>query len=142
MSSIILGLAVLFPTLWLWTLLTSTPVEWRVIAMLLGSSLGGLFMFNGLAMLTTLFSPKAVDFLSTFNSRLPLGGNLVVMAGMLAIFAINFLLMRSTPETVLSYWWVSAGFATFGLAVYLVCWWAIGPIAEARRNRVIDAVSS
>jgi hypothetical protein len=141
-TSILLGVATVAPTIWLWSVVTSVQADWRAIAMLAGSSLGGLFLFNGLAMWTTLFSPKAVDFTSTLSNRLSLGGNLVVAGGLIVMFVVHFGLMGKELDTVLTLWWVSAVFALLGLMFYLFCWWVIGPVSDTRRQSVIDTVTS
>ena len=142
LTSLLLGAAVVAPTIWLWTVITSVEPDWRTVAMLASSSLGGLFLFNGLAMWTTLFSPKSVDFTSTLNNRLSLGGNVVVAGGLIVVFVVHFALMRKALDSVLALWWLSAAFALLSLILYAVCWWAVGPISETRRHSVIDAISS
>jgi hypothetical protein len=142
LTSLILGLAVITPTIWLWTVVTKVEFDWRAIVMLAGSSLGGIFLFNGLAMWTTLFSPKAVDFTSMLNNRLSLGGNLVVAGGLIVVFVIHFVLMRRALDSVLALWWLSTLLALFSFVFYLVCWWAIGPVAGARRRAVIETITS
>lgn len=142
LAAMLLGALVLVPTLALWALVTEMNVDWRMIAMLLGSSLGGLFLFNGLAMWTTVLSAKRVDFSSMLNNRLPLGGNLVVGGGLILVVALHFLLMQLELQTVLTLWWAPLVFAGIGLIFYLLCWWGIDEVAEARRDRVIDVVAS
>jgi hypothetical protein len=139
-AALLLGAAVIAPAISFWALITSVSVDWRMIVMLFGSSLAGLFLFNGLSMWTTLLSPRRIEFTSILGNRLPLGGNLVVMGGLIAIFVINFALMRVKLNTVLAHWWVPLAVGGAGLAVYIVSWWRIEPVAERQRARVIEKI--
>ncbi len=142
LAAVLLGAAVVAPTIALWCLVTALEVEWRMIVMMFGSSLGGLFLLNGLAMWTTILSPKHVEFSNMLSNRLPLGGNLVVAGGMFVVFAFYLVLMQLSFETVLDLWWVFVAFAAMGMLFYLICWWNIEDVAEARRAAIIDVITS
>lgn len=140
-TALLLGAAVIGPGIALWVGTTRAAVDWRMIVMLLGSSVGGLFFFNGLSMWTSLLSPHRFDFSNVFSNRLPLGANLVVGGGLLSIFALNFVLMRMKLEDALARWWMAPIAAAVGMVLYLLSWWVIEPIAEKRRSRVIEAIA-
>ena len=139
-AALLLGGAVIAPAIAFWALITNVSFDWRMIVMLFGSSLAGLLVFSGLSLWTTLLSPRRIEFTSILGNRLPLGGNLVVMGGLIAIFAINFMLLGAKLDTVLANWWVPLAVTGAGLALYVVSWWRIGPAAETHRARVIERV--
>lgn len=138
-----LGLLVIPPTIALWALITRAEVEWRMIAMQLGGSLAGLLLFNAASMWTTILSPRRVDFTSMLGNQLSIGGNAVVIVGMLAIFAVYFglLVLRAPIESVLFYWWLPWALAAFAFAIYLFSWMAIGQAADAQRDRIVKTIA-
>jgi hypothetical protein len=140
-AALVLGGAVIPPAVAFWALITRVSVDWRMIVMLFGSSLAGLLLFNGLSMWTTVLSPRRIEFTSIMGNRLPLGGNLVLMGGFIVILGINFALLGVKLNTVLAHWWVPLAVAGAGLAVYIVSWWRIGPVAERQRARVIEKIA-
>ncbi len=139
-AAMVLGALTIPPTMVLWVILTPMEVDWRMLMMLCGSSITGLFVFNGLAMWTTILSPRRSDFTSMLNNRLPLGGNLVIAGGMILVFGFSFLLGLMKMETLLGFWWLSLVAAALGLVFYMLCWHAIEPVARNRRDRIIEAV--
>ncbi len=140
LTSLFIGGVAIAPTLALWVLF-SHPVEARMVVMLLSSAVAGLFFFNALSLWTTVLSPRGVDFRSILGNHLSVGGNVVVIGGLILIFALAFILRRYTMATVLAHWWVLPLLAVLCFGCYALSERAIGPVAEARRERLIETIA-
>jgi hypothetical protein len=140
-TSLFIGSLAIAPTLALWVLF-SHPVEARMVVMLLSSALAGLFFFNALSLWTTVLSPRGVDFRSILSNHLSIGGNAVVIGGLILIFALAFILRRYTMATVLAHWWVLPLLVVLCFSCYSISERAIGPVAGARRERLIETIAS
>ncbi len=139
--SMLLGFLLIAPSILLWMLVTDVSIDWRMIAMLWGSGLTGLFIFEGMGMLTTILSPKRASFSSILGNPLSVGANLVVMVLMLAIFAVAFALMQLELDEVLAFWWVPGVCAAVALVFYLISWRVSGPLAAGRRERLFKEIA-
>lgn len=138
-----LGALIVPPTIALWTLVTASEIEWRMIVMLTGSSLAGLFVFNALGIWTTIYTPRRVEFTTMLGNQLSFAANLVVAGGMVAIFVIYFGLMflRIPLAAVLDWWGLPMAMTLAALLFYLFSWRVIELAAEAHRDRIIDVVA-
>lgn len=138
--AIFLGLVLVAPTILLWVVVTDLQIDWRMIVMLAGSGILGSFIFAGAGMLTTVLSPRRGDFSSIMGNQLSLGANIFVMAVVIAVFSLSFSLTSVRIERVLSYWWVSIAAVLPGLILYVLAWRLVGPLANARRERLIKQI--
>ncbi|MBX3280345.1 MAG: hypothetical protein KF868_20295 [Acidobacteria bacterium] len=143
LAAIGLGAIVIPPTIALWAAVTAGAVEWRMIAMLAGTSAAGLFFFNALGLWTTILAPRRVDFTSMLGNQLSFAANVVVMGGMILIFAAYFglLFLRAPLDRVLELWWTPVAMTAAALVFYFISWRLIEVPAETRRNSVIDLVA-
>src|ERR1039457_536769 len=92
----------------LWVLFAPVPFDARMAPMLLASGVGGLCLFNGLSIWTSLLAPRPTNFETTFGNQLSLSANVLLIGGLLGcIFGVVALDQMARPAAVLSYWWVS-----------------------------------
>ena len=107
----------------------------------MGSGLTGLFIFEGMGMLTTILSPKRASFSSILGNPLSVGANLVVMVLLFGIFGLAFALMQLDLAEVLAFWWAPGIFAAVAFVFYLISWRISGPLAAGRRERLFKEIA-
>lgn len=143
LSSLLLRTVAVFISFALWLMLyNSQVVSWRMLAMLLSTSLGGLLLYNGLGFWTSVFSPKSMDFDAMWNNRLSFGSILVVTVGMILPFhGLMTLAQRGSLETVLHFWWISALAMIACAGLYAFSFYAIERFLMSRRERLINLIA-
>ena len=67
----------------LWLLFAPVPFDARMAPMLLATGVGGLCLFNGLSIWTSLLAPRATSFETTFGNQLSLSANVLLIGGVL-----------------------------------------------------------
>jgi hypothetical protein len=118
-TALSLGGLLVGAALMLWLAFAPVPFDARMLPMLIGCGVGGLFLFNALALWTSLLSPRRTDFESTFGNQLSLGANILLIGGILVVVFGMFYVDKSvTPQAVLSYWWVPLAGALLAIAFY------------------------
>jgi hypothetical protein len=109
--------------------------------MLWGSGLTGLFIFEGMGMMTTILTPRRVDFSSILGNPLSTGTNIAVMLLFFGIFGLAFALMKIELDVVLAFWWLSTVCAVAALMFYLIAWRVSGSLAALRRESLIKEIA-
>lgn len=141
-ASLLIGGVLIFPAFILWELFSKTPVQAPVVALILCSSLSGLFFLNGLSLWTTVLSPLRVNFQSVIGNQLSIGGNLILWGGSFSVFGVFAILVGGLGLTaLLKNWWVGVllvvlciGF--FGLSLK---WAAVA--LESRYERLCKVIA-
>ncbi len=125
----------------LWIFVAPVPFDARIAPMLLGCGISGLFLFNGLAIWTSLLSPRRTDFESTFGNQLSLGANILLIGGiMVSIFGVITLDKAVAPEIVLSYWWAAFAGAAVAIVFYAYCLRRGAEIFVSRRESLLNTI--
>ncbi|HLY17891.1 MAG TPA: hypothetical protein VKR61_11750 [Bryobacteraceae bacterium] len=140
-TALYLGGLLVAAALVLWLALAPVPFDARMPPMLLGCGLGGLLLFNALAIWTSLLSPRRTDFESTFGNQLSLGGNVLLIGGIMScIFGVIILDKKVDPGVVLSFWWapVAGGVAALVFYLYSLRWGA--SIFVSRRESLLNTI--
>ena len=119
-TAVFLGATVAAAAVLLWLAFAPVPFDLRMLPMLAGCAAGGLLLFNGLCIWTTLLSPRRTDFETTFGNQLSLGANVLLIGGVLVgMFGVFFLDKITTPDIILAYWWAPLALTVLALAFYL-----------------------
>lgn len=143
MASMLLRLTVVLTAFVFWlAIYWKEPKSWRMMVVLIGISLTGTVLFNGIGLWISIFSAKSVDFDSMWNNRLSLGANAVVLTGVLLPFVFGSALVRDYGHTILlSFWW--APWLTFllSLAFYLLSFFNIDGALRMKSESVIRRIS-
>jgi len=103
----------------LWLLFAPVPFDPRMELMLLAAAVGGLFLFNGLAIWTSLLAPRRTNFETTFGNQLSLGANVLLIGGILtAIFGAVVLDETVGQQAILRGWWMAVAAAALSVVFY------------------------
>jgi hypothetical protein len=125
----------------LWLLFAPVPFDGRMAAMLIACGVGGLFLFNGLSIWTSLLAPRATNFETTFGNQLSLSANILLIGGVLAcVFGTAALDRAAGPAAVLSYWWTSIPAAALAIAFYFYSLRLGAAAFVSRRERLLNAL--
>jgi len=125
----------------LWLFFAPVPWDARTDLMLLSSGVGGLFLFNALSIWTSLLSPRATSFETTFGNQLSLGANVLLIGGILVtVFGAIALDKTVGPAVVLSYWWASIPAAVLAIAFYFVSLQRGAAVFVSRKERLLNAL--
>ena len=140
-TALALGGLLVGAALMLWLAFAPVPFEPRMLPMLIGCGAGGLFLFNALALWTSLLSPRRTDFESTFGNQLSLGANVLLIGGiMVVVFGMFFIDKSVTPQAVLSLWWVPPAGAVLAIAFYVYSLRLGAQIFVNRREALLNII--
>ncbi|HTQ54724.1 MAG TPA: hypothetical protein VMI94_09710 [Bryobacteraceae bacterium] len=140
-TALSLGGVLVTVALLLWLFFAPVPFDPRMFPMLLGCGVGGLFLFNALAVWTSLLWPRRTDFESTFGNQLSLGANVLLIGGILAaIFGVFYLDRTVTPQAVLGFWWLPPLAAAAAIAFYSYSLGLGARIFVGRREALLNII--
>ena len=119
-TALFLGSFLVAAAMVLWMLFAPVPFDPRIECMLLAAGVGGLCLFNGLAIWTSLLSPRRTNFETTFGNQLSLAANVLLIGGVLAAIFGSMALSKSvSQDAVLNDWWIAILFAVLAVLFYL-----------------------
>lgn len=104
---LLLGAALVPVSLGVFLLFWHGYVDSRMVGLWLSLGLGGLLLFQGVGLWTSLFSPRARDFQIQFGKTQPLAQNVLMFAAMLTWPVLQFVFLKVGSGNVLAYWWVA-----------------------------------
>ena len=140
-ASLTLGSAAIPVVLLLWVAFAPVPFDPRMIVMLLFSALTGLFLFNAAGLWITLFNPRKGNYEANFGNDLSLGGNVVVIGGMICAMALPRVFYRFYPAVVSpGSWWMLAPLPVAAIVLYRLSLKLAGPIFWTRRERLLAVI--
>lgn len=140
-TAMFVGGTIVAAALILWMLFAPVPFDPRMAPMLFGTGVGGLCLFNGLSLWTSLLAPRATSFETTFGNQLSLAANILLIGGLLgSIFGVLMLDKAVAPEAVLNYWWVAIAFAALAVVFYIYSLRLAASIFVSRRERLLNAL--
>jgi hypothetical protein len=124
-----------------WILLSPYPFDLRMLLMLLCTGLTGLFALNALGIWVTLYNPRKGNYSSNFGNDLSLGGNILVIGGMMCALFLPRLLYQFLPWAVNPQsWWMYLALPPLAVALYAVTIRLAGTIFIARREYLLAVV--
>jgi hypothetical protein len=140
-AAVTIGGSLLPVALLAWIVLVPYPFDPRMLAMLLCTGLTGLFVLNALGIWVTLFNPRKGNYDSNFGNDLSLGGNILLIGGMLSSLFLPRLIHKFQPALVSpESWWMYLPLPVLAVAFYLVTLKSAGPLFVARRETLLAVV--
>jgi hypothetical protein len=108
---------------------------------LLASGVGGLCLFNGLSIWTSLLAPRPTNFETTFGNQLSLSANVLLIGGLLGGMAGVFAVDKFVgPAAVLNYWWVTIPAAALSIVFYIFSLRRGAAVFVSRRERLLNTL--
>jgi hypothetical protein len=124
-----------------WGIVAPRPFDIRMLSMLACSTLTGLILFNALGVWVTLFNPRRGKYDSSFGNDLSLGGNILVIGGLLTGMVLPRALRFALPAAVSpDSWWILLPLPLLAAAFYAATLKAAGPIFTTRREKILAVV--
>ncbi len=124
-----------------WVALAPAPFDARKLIMLLLSGLAGAVLFHAAALWVGLLNPRRGNYGNNFGNDLSLGGNILLIGGVLLCIAVPQLLSKFVPALVSpANWWLAILAAAIAVAVYSASLRAAGPVFRNRRERLLAVV--
>ena len=140
-AAITIGGSLLPLALIVWILVVPYPFDWRMPVMLCCTGLTGLFLLNGLGIWVTLFNPRKGNYNSNFGNDLSLGGNILLIGGMMVALLVPRLVHKFQPFLVTpDAWWMYLAPPVLAVAFYLTTLKLAGPIFVSRREYLLAVV--
>jgi hypothetical protein len=134
--------AILLPIgLALWLVFPGTPVDGRMIPLLVGAGFGGLLLFHALGLWTTLLSPRAIPFGIALGNKNSPAANLLMIASWILILGLPAGLMLLDLDTVLRFWWVAPVFLLGATGSYLTTIRVGSRVFVRRREWMIEQLA-
>ena len=140
-AGVAIGASLLPVALLAFAILAPYPFDVRMLLMLLCSELTGLFLLHGLGIWVTLYNPRKGNYKSNFGNDLSLGGNILLIGGMVTAMLLPHLLYGLRPGLVApESWWMFLPLPMLALAFYLASLRYAGPVFVNRREKLLAVV--
>jgi hypothetical protein len=140
-TAMLVGGTVVAAALVLWMLFAPVPFDARIDLALLASGVGGLCLFNGLSIWTSLLAPRPTNFETTFGNQLSLGANVLLIGGLLVALGGAVALDKlAGPAAVMHYWWASIAAAALAIPFYAYSLRRGEAVFVSRKERLLNAL--
>jgi hypothetical protein len=140
-AAIVIGGSLLPVALVAFAIFAPRPFDARTFLMLLCSGLGGMFVLHGLGIWVTLYNPRKGNYKSNFGNDLSLGGNTLLIGGMMLAMLLPRLMYHFRPVLVSpESWGMWLPLPPLALAFYMVSLKLAGPVFMKRRERLLAIV--
>ncbi|HTS62626.1 MAG TPA: hypothetical protein VMH28_11425 [Candidatus Acidoferrales bacterium] len=140
-ASLLLGACSIPILLAAWLVLAPKPLDPAMFVMLACSSATGLLLFNAAALWVSLFNPRKGNYQSSLGNDLSLGGNILVIGGVLTALLAPRLLVRAWPAPFQpENWWMFLPLLALAIAVYLGSLNTVCALFAPRRERLLAVV--
>jgi hypothetical protein len=140
-ASLMIGGSAIPVLLIAWLVLAPKPIDFAMLFMLACSSIAGLLLFHACALWVSLYNPRKGNYQSSIGNDLSLGGNILVIGGMLTAIFAPMLIHKKWPTLVdPANWWTALLPAAIGVTAYLVSLNSAAAQLGPRRERLLATV--
>jgi hypothetical protein len=137
---LLLGAPLILVCVGLWLVFWPGHLDGRMAVMLLSNGFGGMFLFQGLGLWTSLLAPQAMEFKVRFGMKQPFASTALMMTEMVVMFALVAGLPALGPKVVLGHWWVAPLILLATLVFHLFTLSAGARVFSARRERMLSMI--
>jgi hypothetical protein len=140
-ASLMIGSGCIPVLLAAWAVIAPKPLQPAMLVMLACSAIAGLFLFHAAALWVSLLNPRKGNYNASLGNDLSLGGNILVIGGMLTALFGPVLLSKAWPAPFHpENWWMALLPAALGVGLYRVSLkWASAALGP-RRERLLAVV--
>jgi hypothetical protein len=140
-ASLLLGGSMLPIALLAWLIFAPVAFDPRMLFMLAGTGLTGLFVLHAMGLWVTLYNPRRGNYASSFGNDLSLGGNIVLIGGLVTCLVLPQVLVRMMPAAVSpDNWWSVIPLALAGIGFYVASLKYAGRMFVGRREKLLAVV--
>jgi hypothetical protein len=140
-AGVCIGASMLPIALVAFTIFAPYPFDVRMLLMLLCSGLTGLFLLHGLGVWVTLLNPRKGDYKSNFGNDLSLGGNILLIGGMMLAMLLPRLTYKLQPALVSpESWRMFLPLPFLAFVFYRATLRSAGPVFVTRREKLLAVV--
>ena len=120
-TSVLLGAAWIPVAAIVWALASPRPFDLRIVVMPVFNTVTALFLFNGLGLWTTIYSPKRGNYDKSIGNDMSLMGNIAVIGVMLTCMFLPAILHATQPWLIApENWWLTLPPVAVAVVFYLV----------------------
>jgi len=142
LASLLLRAVAILAAFALWITFAQKGFEARTLLFTLGVVGGGLFLFSGLGLWTSVLSAKIADFEAMWSNRLSFGANVVMLCGVLPPLWIAMMFSESLdPSVLLRFWPLALLMMVLSAVFYLLSMKMIEPVLNRRREKLINLIA-
>jgi hypothetical protein len=140
-ASLLLGASMIPVGAIAWAALVPLPFDARMLFMLVGSALTGLFVFHGLGLWSTIFGPRKGNYSSGLGNDLSLMGNIVLFSCVLSGMFLPQILRKFAPAAVSpENWWIPIPLVLAAAAFYVISLRTTSALLHPRREQLMAIV--
>ena len=140
-AAVTIGASMLPVALLAFAIFAPYPFDGRMLLMLLCTGLTGLFVLNGLGIWVTILNPRKGSYSSNFGNDLSLGGNIVLIGGMLLAILLPRLVYKLQPALLSpESWRIFLPLPALAFVFYRLSLQSAGPIFVTRREKLLAVV--
>src|SRR5579864_187411 len=137
-AAMLLGALWIPPATIVWAIVGPHPLDARILSMPVVNAVTALFLFNGLALWTSIYAPKRGCYDSLFQLQLSGWGNVVRVGPVLGCMLLPLILRAVAPRTIApENWWLTLPVGGFAFVFYVVSLGAINLVLPGRREALL-----
>jgi hypothetical protein len=140
-AAMLLGALWIPPATIVWAIVAPHPLDARILFMPVMNAVTALFLFNGLALWTSIYAPKRGRYDSLFQLQLSGWGNVVRVGPVLGCMLLPLILRATAPRTIApENWWLTLPAGGFAFVFYLASLAAVNRVLPGRREALLAVV--
>ncbi len=121
-----------------WLVFSPVKGDARTLAMLVSSSVTGLFLMNGIGLWVAVLAPRRGNYYATFGNDLSLPANVVMIGGLFLLLFLPRLLSAVWPGSVTpDRWWAVTLLAVAAFVFYKYSLDAVSAVFRRRREHLL-----
>jgi hypothetical protein len=140
-AALLLGASWIPPATIVWSIVSPRPLDARIIFMPVMNAVTGLFLFNGLALWTSIYAPKQGRYDSLFHNHLSAWGHIVRVGPILGCMLLPLFLRDVAPGSIApKNWWLTLPVGGFAFLFYVASLRIINFVLPAQREALLAVI--
>jgi hypothetical protein len=140
--SLAVGAVVVMLTYTIWIVFSGYRISGSLALVTFCDAIAGLFLFNTLALFSTLMSPRRIEFRFTVTNQFSPAANVILFGGLAASFVLMSRLAAHIDFSVIGRGaWIMPALGAACMAAYFISMRVIDRFAEPRRESIAKAIA-